>query len=108
MYLIYNKALVVRQSECIAFFKQTLDDEKRSLFWKQYTQIDLQGTIYFIKGNQRIQVTTEEKIYVYKIDYDTLMPELENVMYNYMFCDQMMFGKMRRFNITYRKNEKGY
>ena len=34
------------------------------------------------------------------------MPELENVMYNYMECDQMILGKMKKFNISYRKNEK--
>ena len=34
------------------------------------------------------------------------MPELENVMYNYMGCDMMMFGKRVRYAITYKTNQK--
>ena len=108
MYLIYNKALVVRTSDCIMFFRQEFDNEKRSYFWKSYHKIDIQGTIYFINGNQRIQITTEENIYVYNIDYETLEPTLENVMFNFMECDQMMFGSQRKFCITYKKNEKNF
>ena len=36
MYLIYNKALVVRTSDSIMFFKQIYDNEKRSYFWKPH------------------------------------------------------------------------
>jgi hypothetical protein len=42
--------------------------------------------IYFIKGNKRIQVTTDEKVYFYLIDPVTFEPTLENVMFNYMNC----------------------
>ena len=108
MYLIYNKALVVRTSDSIMFFRQVYDNEKRNFFWKSYHQIDIQGTIYFINGNQRIQITSREKIYVYKIDYHSLEPELENVMFNFMECDQMIFGSQRRFCITYKKNEPNF
>lgn len=48
--------------------------------------IEARGFIYYIKGNIRIQITTDELIYFYKIDPETLMPHLENVMYNYMNC----------------------
>ena len=44
----------------------------------------MRGQIYFIKGNIRIQVTTDDKIYFFLIDKETFMPKLENVMYNFM------------------------
>jgi hypothetical protein len=30
--------------------------------WKQYTSIESRGMIYYIKGNVRIQVTTDDVI----------------------------------------------
>lgn len=36
------------------------------------------------------------------------MPNLENVMYNYMSCNQMMIGSMRKYAITYKSNEKSF
>jgi hypothetical protein len=33
------------------------------------------------------------------------MPELENVMYNFMSCNQMMVGSMKRYAISYKHNE---
>jgi hypothetical protein len=30
------------------------------------------------------------------------LPELENVMYNYMKCTQMMFGRRVRYGITFK------
>lgn len=45
-----------------------------------------QNTIYFINGNVRIQIVTEEKIYYYLIDRKTLQATLVYVMFNYMKC----------------------
>ena len=87
MYLIYNQALVVRSSSTINFFKievEELTDKRR---WKHYDTIYERGLIYYIKGNVRIQVTTDDRIYFYLIDEKTLKPSLENVMYNYMKCN---------------------
>ena len=36
------------------------------------------------------------------------MPELENVMYNFMGCNQMMFGKRVRYGISYKSNQKSF
>ena len=47
----------------------------------------MRGFLYFIKGNIRIQITTDKLIYFYLINAETLMPELENVMYNFMACN---------------------
>ena len=36
------------------------------------------------------------------------MPTLENVMYNYMNCNQMMFGSKVRYGVTYKTNQKSF
>jgi hypothetical protein len=73
-----------------------------------YETINSRGFIYYIKGNIRIQITADDKIYFYLIDKKTLMPTLENVMYNYMNCSQMMFGSKVRYGITYKTNQKSF
>lgn len=79
MFLIFNTALIARSSSDILFFKIEKDDEgKRE--WKQYKMLEVRGFIYYIKGNVRIQITTDENIYFYLIDKKTFMPILENVM----------------------------
>ena len=105
MYLIYGKALCVRSSGSILFFKI---DEKEGT-WVKYWEIPkTRGQIYFIKMNVRIQIVTDERIYFYLIDEKTLEPTLENVMYNFMQCSQMMFGPRVRFSITYKANQPGF
>lgn len=86
MFLIYGKALVVRCSSQILFFKLTYDDFLKTWNWKIYHSLDQRGFIYYIKGNIRIQVCTDERIYFYIVDRDTLQPVLENVMFNFMNC----------------------
>lgn len=86
MYLVYNQALIARSSSDILFFKQVWDEISETYKWKQYKVIEARGFIYYIKGNVRIQITTDELIYFYLIDPETLEPQLENVMYNYMNC----------------------
>jgi hypothetical protein len=76
--------------------------------WKQFHALPHKGFIFFIKGNVRIQITTDEKIYFYLIDSETLMPILENVMYNYMDCNQTMFGKKVKFCVTYKTNMNSF
>ena len=68
----------------------------------------MRGFIYFIKGNKRIQITTDDKIYFYLIDKQTFLPQLENAMVNFMQCNQMMFGSAVRYCITYKTNEKSF
>jgi hypothetical protein len=81
MYLLFDQALVVRSSSSILFFK--INEENG--FWEQYEELkDMRGNIYFIRGNIRIQVCTDEYVYFYMIDKETFMPTLENVMYNNM------------------------
>ena len=113
MYLINNKALVARSSSKIVFFKIVEEEDENdptitNRFWKQYNQLDVRGFIYFIKGNKRIQVTTDDKIYFYLIDPETFEPTLENVMFNFMGCNQMMFGSKVRYGITYKTNQRAF
>ena len=68
MYLIYNKVLMVRSSSDILMFKIVEDEETEERKWKQYDCIELRGFLYYIKGNVRIQIVTDEKIYFFLID----------------------------------------
>jgi len=102
-----HSALITRSSSSILFFKiNKIEDEKTIVRkWEKYHQFDnMRGQIYFIKGNIRIQVTTDDKIYFFLIDPETYIPKLENVMFNFMQCSQMMFGKRVRYGITYKTN----
>ena len=85
-----------------------LDEFTQERHWYNYWKIDQQGSIYFIKGNKRIQITTSDKIYFYLIDPLTFEPTLENVMYNFMGCSEMMFGSRVRYCITYKTNQKSF
>jgi hypothetical protein len=101
MFLLYDQALIVRSSSSILFFKINSETGQ----WENYhTLKKMRGDIFFIKGNVRIQITTDEKIYFFKINKETLMPELENVMFNFMNCSQMMFGSLVRYCITFKTN----
>ena len=86
MFLINGKALVARCSNVVLFFKLKIDDFTKEMSWNNYATIPLRGFVYFIKGNKRIQVTTDTKIYFYLIDPLTFEPTLENVMLNFMNC----------------------
>ena len=76
--------------------------------WTLYHTIKIRGFIYFIKGNMRIQITNDQYIYFFLIDPVTFMPTLENVMINYMMCNQMMIGAKKRYSITYKQNERSF
>lgn len=54
MFLIYGKALVVRCSSQVLFFKLTFDEFLKTWNWKVYHSLDQRGFIYYIKGNVRI------------------------------------------------------
>ena len=99
MFIVFDKALIVRSSNSMLFFKKDEEEGK----WKQYHKIDnTRGNIFFIRGNIRIQITTETKIYFYLIDKETFEPELENVMYNFINCSSLMFGSRVRYGIAFK------
>lgn len=39
---------------------------------------------------------------------ETFEPSLDNVMYNFMGCSQMMFGSKVKYGITYKTNQKSF
>ena len=86
MFLFNNRALIVRSSSKILFFKMAEDKMTGKIKWKLYHTIDQRAFIYFIKGNKRIQVCTDDKIYFYLMDPETYIPALENTMNNFMQC----------------------
>ena len=108
MFLVNDKALIARSSSQILFFKQFVDKFTHEKSWKCYHTLDIRGFIYFIKGNKRIQITTDTKIYVYLIHPTTFEPKLENVINNFMDCTQMMFGSKVRYGITFKTNQKSF
>ena len=109
MYLIAGKALIARSSSSMLFFKIMPDEDDPTIKkWTLYHKINVRGFIYFIKGNIRIQITTDNKIYFYLMDFETFMPTLQNVMFNFMGCNQMMFGSRVRYGISYKTNQKSF
>jgi hypothetical protein len=54
MVLFIGKALIVRSSDKILFFKQEFNKMTEKTNWVLYHQIKVRGFIYFIKGNIRI------------------------------------------------------
>lgn len=115
MFLVYDKILIVRSANSIGMYKKCFDDDHndqdnhKNGDWEEYhTFEDMRGQISFQKGNVRIQITTQEKVFFYIIDADTLMPKLENVMYNFMQCQQLLFGSRVRFGISYKTNQSGF
>lgn len=102
MYLIYNKALAASTSDMVSLYQIVKDEEDGIRRWELYHSVVKRGFLYFIKGNVRIQIITDEKIFFYTMDKETLLPTLENVMYNYMDCVQMMIGPKVRYCVTYK------
>ena len=69
---------------------------------------NMRGEIYFIRGNIRIQVVTDSKIYYFLIDKKTFEPKLENLMNNDFDCSMMMFGRAVRYGIAYKNGQSGF
>lgn len=68
MFLVFEKALIARSTSGMLFFKI----EPSTGLWTKYHVIEnMRGTVFFTRGNTRIQITTEKKIYFYLIDKET-------------------------------------
>jgi len=103
MFLIYNKVLVTRSSKSIYFFKMEKDDDGER-HWVQYRVIDVAGYISYTNGNVRLQLITDERVYFYLMCKETLEPILENCMYNYLRCNQMIIGKLVKYCLQFKAN----
>ena len=62
LFLIYDQAVIARSSNSILFLKPIiLDEDENQVKWVEYHKIDkVRGSIYFMKGNIRFQITTSE------------------------------------------------
>ena len=74
IYLVDNRALVVKSSSKVLFMKLIKDEFTGNRNWTIYKEEDLRGVIYFIKGNIRVNITTDKKIFFFKFDLKTLEP----------------------------------
>ena len=55
MYLVYDKALIVRSNGNIMFFRQEKDPLDKDLIeWKKYDELNHRGNIYSIRGNNQV------------------------------------------------------
>lgn len=106
--LIGGECLVMQSSSKLMFFLQVEDKLSHKLYWQCYKTIKIRGAIYYMKDTDRIQVTTNQYVYFYQINLETYEPYLENVMYNYMSCNQMIIGKKVRNCLCYKSNQKSF
>jgi hypothetical protein len=58
----------------------------------------------------RMQLTTDDHIFFYLINEETLEPIHENVINNYMRCSSIVFGQSskERYCLTYRSNRRSF
>jgi hypothetical protein len=104
MYLIFNTILMVRSETSLNFYKIEVDEITELRGWKLYHSQATMGFINFTPGNVRFQIITTSRVQFWKIDKDTLMPTMENCMYNYMDCTSMMFDKAVKYCVYYKQN----
>jgi len=103
MIIVYEKVMVVKSSSAIMFLKRVGKE------WKEYFRFDnMRGNIYYIRGNVRIQIVTDERIFYVLIDKETFIPTIENVQFNNLKCDMMMFGRRVRNAISFKYNYPGF
>ena len=110
--LFSNKILICTHSSNILFFKrdsinheEILDEKDHHLYhWKQYHSLPLEGNIFHNLDSEKIIITTLEKIYLYIIDPESLLPQLQSVMYNNIKCRYLISSPN---NIAYIKYNVG-
>ena len=93
IYLILNKVLAVCESNSIVFYKMMRqckhhDSSRRK--WEVYQEIPIRGTMQYLHGNKRLQIVADNQIYFYVINEETFEVKLENAMYNFMQCTQIL------------------
>lgn len=105
---IYDRtALIVRSSHQILFFKLQWDKNLEKKRWKTYHKLDIMGLCVYQKGSDNMQIANEDKIYFYRLDYETHMPILENVINNFMNCSLLLFSNDTT-SITFKINCEGF
>lgn len=100
--------LIARSSGSIVFCKLEYCTKAKHDVWREYHTLNKQGFIYYIKDENSLQVACADNIFFYSIDQESLEPVLENVIDNYMDCNQLMFGPEEKYGITYKLNERSF
>jgi len=65
------------------------------------------GSIHYVRG-AKFEVTTDRFIYFYNIDPDTLLPEMDKCMYNFMGCTCMLVGPKSQNALSFKSNQIGF
>ena len=100
---------MIMSSNQLLFFKLELINDKllkraNQMKWKKYYELDIQGFIHHMKGSDRFQVVTDSFIYFYEFDEEdeTMIPQKQYVMSNFMECIQLMFNNEQDICVTYK------
>jgi len=93
MIMFRNEVLICRSSLYIQFHKLQFDKSKGKPMWKLYHSIESQGFICGNKGSNNFTIIEDQLIYFYELNEDTLMPQVINVMVNFMQCDVIIIGE---------------
>jgi hypothetical protein len=64
--------------------------------------------IITITGNIQIVITTAEKIYFYTLEAKTDEPLLENIIFNFMKCTNVVMGTRAKFFFSYTQLKQGF
>lgn len=55
-----------------------------------------------------MQVTSDKFVKIYSISKETLIPELDHIMNNFIDCTHMLFGSWSKYCITYKVGQTGF
>lgn len=122
MHLFQNCILIARHSNEILFFKHSNINEKNqyliesnnrsgntnSKYWKLYHTMHQQGQIFHSKGQEKLTLTTELKIYFFKFNPETWIPELESVIFNFMGCNKLIIGPNDLYMISHQVSQEDF
>ena len=76
--------------------------------WKVYETIHSRGFVSVNNSTNIISVIEDDYIFFYEIDLKTYVPQVRNVMNNFMQCGMIVFGEASRFCITYKPNQPNF
>ena len=112
-YLLKSNVLVIRNQN-INFFRREkvenefMDHHKTDFNWKKYHVLSQYGAICNTPGSNEMLVVTHQKIYLIRIDLETLMPTLESVIFNFMGCIYMVQSLSKETIVSYQVGSEDF
>ena len=76
--------------------------------WKKYFGIEKVCAISYHEGSDDFLLNDSEKIYKYRIDKETLEPELYKVIFNYMSCIFLICSPSKEVYISYKVGQEDF